>query len=293
LNYDQWFILALASAVFSAGAALSQKKVLFEVEALIFSFSLFIFVSLFCLPFLFYINFSEITFTGVLILFIRSFLGALSFLFVMHSIKNMEISRALHLLALTPGFVAVFAYIFLNDSLTIIQIAGMFLLLIGTYVLEIKSRKNIFEPFKVFIKSKAHRYVIAALLLFTITAITDRALLSKYKFQVESYFVLQQIFYLLSFSLMILFMKKERDFTVLKNVNVLKWLLFIAVLTVGYRYTEILAIKIAPVALVLTVKKISIFIAVIVGGRIFKEKDLIKKIIAAGLIIGGSFFITL
>ncbi len=209
MNYDQWFALALGSAVFSAGAALSQKKILFEMEALIFSFSLFVFVLLFSLPFIFSLDFAELTLTGIVVLFIRSFLGALSFLFVMLSIKNMEISRALPLLALTPGLVAFFAFVFLNDNLTAIQIGGMFLLLLGTYVLEVKNRNDVFEPFKIFIKSKAHRYVVAALLLFTITAITDRALLSKYKFPAESYFFIQQLFYLLSFSVILLFIKKD------------------------------------------------------------------------------------
>ena len=294
MNYDQWFILALGSAVFSAGAALSQKNILFEMEALIFSFSLFVFVLLFSLPFIFYLDFAELTITGVVVLFVRSFLGALSFLFVMLSIKNMEISRALPLLALTPGLVAFFAFIFLNDNLTVIQIGGMLLLLLGTYVLEVKNKNDVFEPFKIFIKSKAHRYVIAALLLFTVTAITDRTLLSKYKFPAESYFFIQQLFYLLSFFIILLFVKKgERNLKVFRNINIVKWLLFIAILTVAYRYTEILAIKIAPVALVLSVKRISIFIAVIIGGKIFKEKELIKKVIAAALILGGSFLITL
>jgi len=206
----------------------------------------------------------------------------------------MEISRALPLLALTPGLVAFFAFIFLKDNLTVIQIGGMFLLLLGTYVLEVKNKNDVFEPFKIFIKSKAHRYVVAALLLFTITAITDRALLSKYKFPTESYFFIQQLFYLLSFSIILLFVKKgERNLKVFGNINIVKWLLFIAILTVAYRYTEIIAIKIAPVALVLSVKRISIFIAVIIGGKIFKEKELIRKVIAATLIIGGSFLITL
>jgi uncharacterized membrane protein len=90
----------------------------------------------------------------------------------------------------------------------------------------------------------------------------------------------------------LLFIKKDcRSFKILRNINIVKWLLFIAILTVAYRYTEILAIKIAPVALVLSVKRISIFIAVIIGGKIFKEKELIKKVIAAALILGGSFLI--
>jgi drug/metabolite transporter (DMT)-like permease len=294
LNLDNWFVLAFASAVFSAGAALSQKKILFEMEALLFSLSLFVFVVLFSLPFALYSDFSGLSFAAICVLFLRSFLGALSFLFVMLSIKNMEISRALPLLALTPGIVAFFAFLLLKDNLTFIQICGMLLLLLGTYVLEIKGRGKLSEPLKVMIKSKAHHYVVGALLLFTITSITDRALLNKYNFSPEPYFIIQQLFYLISFLLMLIISKnKNHIFMVLRNVNIIRWILLIAVLTVLYRYTEILAIKIAPVALVLSVKRISIFFAVIIGGRLFNEKELSKKVIASALIICGSLLITM
>jgi drug/metabolite transporter (DMT)-like permease len=294
LGSDNWFVLGFVSAVFSAGAALAQKKILFEMEALFFSFSLFVFVLLFSLPFIFYLDFNGLTFVGIVVLFIRSFLGALSFLFVMLSIKNMEISRALPLLALTPGIIAIVAFLFLKDNLTVIQICGMFLLLLGTYVLEIRNRNDIFEPFKVFIKSKAHHYVIAALLLFSITAIIDRALLNNYKFPPVSYFFTQQLFYLISFWIILMFGHKgSHNFKVFKNIKIIKWLVLISIMTVAYRYTEIMAIKIAPVALVLSVKRISIFFAVIIGGKLFFEKELIKKVIASALIIGGSLLITM
>lgn len=291
---DTWFLLALGSAIFSAGAALSQKEVLFELDAMVFSFLLFLFVALFSMPVIVYSDFSGITFAGIAALYVRSVLGAFSFLFVMLSIKNMEISRALPLLALTPGIVALFAFILLKDSLSAIQIGGMFLLLAGTYVLETRAGKDLFEPFKVFIKSKSHHYILGALLLFAVTAITDRALLNNYKFQPEAYFLLQQLFYAFNFSIMIILAGRgKRNLSLLKDLKLVKWLVLIAVLTVAYRFTEISAIKIAPVALVLSVKRISIFIAVIAGGKLFREENLLKKIIASAVILAGSFLITM
>jgi drug/metabolite transporter (DMT)-like permease len=99
---------------------------------------------------------------------------------------------------------------------------------------------------------------------------------------------------MVTFTVIILFAKKgAKNLSLLRDIKLLKWLVLIAVLTIAYRFSEILAIKIAPVALVLSVKRLSIFIAVIVGGKIFKEKNLIKKLIAAGIILAGSFLITL
>lgn len=294
MNIETWFLLSLGSAFFSAGAAVSQKKVLFQTEALTFSFLLFIFVAIFSLPAVFLSDFSAVSTGALIALYFRSLLGTFSFLFVMLSIKNMDISRALPLLALTPGLVALFAFIFLGDNLTLIQISGLLLLIIGTYILEVKSRGSVLEPFKIFIKSRSHNYVLAALVLFTITAVTDRALLGKYKFQPDAFYLAQQLFYLLNFSLIVIITGGLRkNISRLKDPGLVGWLLLIALLTTGYRYTEISAIKIAPVALVLSVKRISIFIAMIAGGKLFKEKNLLKKIIAAAIIIGGSLLITM
>jgi len=76
------------------------------------------------------------------------------------------------------------------------------------------------------------------------------------------------------------------------NNNWWKWIILVALLTVGYRYTQIEAIKYAPaVALVLSVKRISVFFASIIGGKIFNEEKLLQKAIATAILIGGTFFI--
>ena len=69
------------------------------------------------------------------------------------------------------------------------------------------------------------------------------------------------------------------------------WIILIAVLTAGYRYTQIRAIKIAPVSLVLSVKRISVFIAVIIGGKLFNEKNLLKKTLATAIMVAGAIMI--
>ncbi|MFZ1290092.1 MAG: hypothetical protein WAR79_08375, partial [Melioribacteraceae bacterium] len=60
----------------------------------------------------------------------------------------------------------------------------------------------------------------------------------------------------------------------------------------GYRYTQIEAIKLASVALVLTVKRTSVFFASIIGGKIFKEKYLVKKGIGIILILIGAYILS-
>ncbi|MGB8320120.1 MAG: EamA family transporter, partial [Ignavibacteriaceae bacterium] len=270
-----WFLLAFISALFSAAAAISQKKILFKIDALEFSLLLSLLNIIFLLPLFFFLNYGNIYWDKLIVLYLKTILEAFAFWNVMLAIKNFEISKALPLLALTPGLVAVSAFIFIGDSLTLNEVFGILLLILGTYILEIKSKRDLLDPFKIFISSKKHHYVISALLLFTVTALMDRLLLHKYDMKPESFLVFQNLFIAVNFILIFLYSKKS--FNNLKSFvrpDLLELLVLISVFTIIYRYAQIEAVKIAPVALVLAVKRISIFLAAIIGGRIFKEHNL-------------------
>jgi drug/metabolite transporter (DMT)-like permease len=62
-------------------------------------------------------------------------------------------------------------------------------------------------------------------------------------------------------------------------------------LTVGYRLTQLEATKIAPVALVLAIKRTSILYASFFGGRIFFDDRLRWKLVGGLLIVISGFII--
>lgn len=288
-----WFYLALTSASFSAAAAIFQKKILKSMQALDFSLLLSVFNAILSIPFLINVNYHQLALTNIFVLYIKSILGCLAFLSVMLSIKNLEISKALPLLALTPGLVAIFAFLFIGDSLSLIQVFSIILLLIGTYLLEAQKGQKIFDPFKTFLKSKNHHYVVFALLLFTATSIIDRLLLNRYNVPPNAFIGFQHIFFAINFLIIFLVLKKDvKSIAQFSAGSIWFLVMLVSVLTIIYRFTEIMAVKIAPVALVLSVKRISVFFAVIIGGKIFKEKNLAVKAAATALIIIGAILIT-
>jgi drug/metabolite transporter (DMT)-like permease len=288
-----WFLLAFISALFSAAAAISQKKILFKVNALEFSLLLSILNIILLIPLFFFLDYGKIFVDKLLILYIKTILEAFAFWNVMLAIKNFEISKALPLLALTPGLVAISAFIFIGDALSLNEVFGILLLILGTYILETKSKQDLLTPFKVFIGSKRHHYVITALLLFTITSIMDRLLLHKFNLEPESFLVFQNLFIAINFIFIFLFSKKSfNNLQKFIRSDLLKLLILISVFTIIYRYAQIEAVKIAPVAFVLAVKRISIFLAAIIGGRIFKEHNLWVRAAATAIIIIGTLLIS-
>ena len=286
----QWYLLAIISALFSAGAAILEKKILFKERALSFSSLLAIFNLIIAIPFFFFTDLHVLTMVSLLVLLFKSFLGALAFLCVMLGIKNLELSKALPLLVLTPGLVAIGGFIFLKEALTSLEVVGIILLLIGTYILQLKSRQKFFDPWKSYLKAKGNYYIFFALILFTITSLLDKAILSSFNLHVNAFMGFQHLFLAIIFLAFLLFTGKARE---LKSTIKYSWLmiLFLGFVTIIYRYAQIAAVKEAPVALVLSLKRISVFFAVLIGGKLFKEKHLLIRLIATGVMIAGAILI--
>lgn len=287
-----WFIIAFVSALLSASAAITQKKVLYNLDALKFSFLLSLVNLLFSVPFFFFIDYTTINSTNLSILLIKSVIGVAAFYCVMISLKNLEISNALPLLALTPGFVAIFAFILLGESLRMMEIVGLIFLIAGTYILENKNTNIFYFPFTVFYKSKYHRFILIALLLFTASSILDKLLLIKLNLSPISLTAFQHIFFAALFSIAYIFFRsKEPSDSIRVEKSNFGWIVLISLFTIGYRFAQIAAISLASVALVLAIKRTSVFWATLIGGKIFNDEDLLKRSIAAILILIGAILI--
>ncbi|MFO7526412.1 MAG: EamA family transporter [Ignavibacteriaceae bacterium] len=284
-----WFYLALISAVFSALAAVSEKKVLFKLDALDFSFFVSIITLFFSIPFFFDAPVNLSLSTPLIILFVKAILSAMAFLCVMLAIKNLEISEALPLLALSPGLVAILGVLLIQDTLVLNEWIGLLLMLIGTYILELrKDDKSVFDPFRSLFRFNKYKFVFFALILFSVTSLIDRVLLKDFKLPPFTFMAYQQLFFAIIFSVLILFRKKKLS-AVLKTLNkdVIYLIIIISVFTVVYRYTQIEATKIAAVALVLSVKRLSVLLAILIGGKLFNESNVLKRAIATVIILAG------
>lgn len=285
-----WFLLAFISALFSAASAVSEKKVLFTMDALSFSFLVSLVTLFFSIPFFIIIQYEDINSISMIILFGKTILSAAAFLYVMLSIKNLEISEALPLLALTPAFVAVTGSFLINDRLNLFEWFGIFLMVAGTYILELKkSSKNFLEPFKSLFNFSKYSYILIALVLFTITSLIDRILLKDLNLPPYTFMAFQQLFFGIIFAVIILVRFKTFSFPLSSlNKNIIYLILMVSVFTVIYRYTQIEATKLAPVALVVSVKRLSVLMAIIYGGKLFREDNLLRRVIAAAVILTGA-----
>jgi len=286
----QWYYLAIISAVFSAIAAIYEKKSMQKNQTATFCSIFAIFTLILVIPFLFTIDFASLTSTTLFLILIKSLISGTAFFLIMYSFRHLELSSALPLLILTPGAVAIFAFIFLKETLSLNQISGMLLLIVGSYLILI-DKKTFKASLKSIRNSKGHIAIAIALLLFTASALLDKIILAKFKVPETTYIFFYFFFIAILFILILLFTNQKKTFlTSLKRSY--KLILAVSVATIIFRYTQFLAIKNSDsVAMVISLKRLSVFFATIIGGTLFHETHLIRKSIATIIMLIGSTLI--
>jgi drug/metabolite transporter (DMT)-like permease len=286
-----WFTLAFCSALLSAAAAVIQKKVLFRLKALEFSFLVSLIVLVFSSFIPFTMDVTSVTPPTLLIIVGKSILGGAAFLLVMMSLEHNQISTALPILGMTPAATALAALLIIGESLRWWEWLGIGMMMAGTYVLEKRPSQKLSQSFKETLGSKNHFYMYGALGLFAISSVFDKLLVSGYKTDPLIVLFYQHIVYCSMFAALLFIRKQSFRAISQKGRSQLAFLLAVALLTLAYRFTQLEATKFAPVALVLAIKRTSILAASFFGGKLFSEERLAQKLIGGALIVGAGFII--
>src|SRR5664279_1152819 len=131
--------------------------------------------------------------------------------------------------------------------------------------------------------------MLGGLRLFACSAVADRLLLTGMRVPPNIVLFNQQIVYCLLFGGLLLV--RRRPLAALARRGREQWPLIvaIAVLTLGYRFFQLQATRVGPVALVLAVKRTSILYATFFGGRLFAEERLGPRLTGAALIVAAGF----
>jgi len=288
-----WLIYAILCAFLLSAASLVQKKTLIREHAMEFAATLAIITMILCLPFLFFIDLSQLNPRIIFIIYSASWLGSIGFLLVAKSVRHMEISEAAPLLVIGPAVSAILAFVLLGEKLTLLQMSGILILIIGSYILELKSNHDFSHPMRIFRQSRYSIFILFAVALYAVASIFDRVVLSQYSIQPLAYIAVVHIFIAINFLILIsLFHDGIRGIRHgLQNTGV--WLLLAGMLTVGYRLAQAQAVQAAYVGLVLPIKRMSAFFTTIIGGELYHEHNLFRKSIACAIMLGGVLMIVL
>ena len=132
-------------------------------------------------------------------------------------------------------------------------------------------------------------YIILALTLFAASSVLDKLLVSTMRVNPWTVLFYQQCVYVLVFGGYL----STKDVPVRALARQARALVpviaIIAILTIGYRYLQLEATRLAPVALVLAVKRSSVLFASVIGGTLFSDHRLVQRIVGAVLIVAAGF----
>lgn len=288
-----WFMFAVLSAFLASLSSIIEKRTLIKVHSTDFSLATALLIALFSIPFFFTGSASAITPKVLIATYIVSLLASLAFLEVTKGVRHMEISASAPLFLLSPFLTALIAYLFLHETLTTMQLFGIGLLALGTYILETRSWGDISGFLNNFFGDKYARLIILGLFFYAITSTIDRVVLGEWG--VPALLFVGILHACIFINLSLLFLWQGRSWKNLFRVVGDSWkpLTLISLLTIGYRASYSYAVAMTAVALVISIKRSSSLFTTVIGGQLFHDHALLRKSVACAVMIAGVYFMSL
>lgn len=288
---ELWILFILVATVLSAVTAIIEKKVLIKEHAMEFIAVFGLLFFLVATPLFFRVDYGALEWQALCIIGVATLFSVSGAIFVSKAMRHTDVGTVMSLWVLGPGITALFAFIALGEGLGILQLSGIGLLIIGSYLLESHEHQKVLDPFKKLIQKKYLRYVLIALVIYSVSAVLDRTVLSRFEMQIEAFVVFSALFYMLfSFIALSLFHNGVKGIAHgVKNAG--WWILLVSFLSLFITLFQAKAISLAPVALVLSIKRLATLLVIVLGGGIFHEKRIVRKLISAGIMIVGVFLV--
>lgn len=286
IMYSSWVILSLISAFTLATSDALTKKVLSRSNEyivawlrLVFSLPL-LFVSLLFIPLpgldkYFYIAF-----------FVSLPLEILSIILYMKALRLSPLSLTLPFLALTPVFLIFASYFILGEKVSLRGSLGILLIASGSYTLNIsKIKEGIFEPLKVITKEKGSLLMIGVALIYSITSSLGKLAIehSSPLFFGATYFAA----IVLLFTPIALYKGRGELGGPWGRQRFPYSLLLPGIFYSLMVVSHMIAMSLAKVAYVISVKRMSLLIGVFYGYLFFREENIRERFLGAVLMFAG------
>lgn len=285
-----WIVYALLSAIFSTVSTIARKKTLLKEHSISFLATNKLFQMMIILVLIPFIDFN-LPLSTYAIIAVIAVLSVESDIFWTKSLKRMDISIAAPLTNFSPAIVAVFAYFMLNERVTYMQLIGMVLIVIGAYVLEAdhgNEIKNIIYHIK---KSKYSLILFLSLIIGGFSSIGDRYVVGN---NIIRPITMIFWFYIFTTALVMTIQLNDNN-GIPKIKDTIKRAKFPIIvtavsgaLTTAFYY---LAVKSAYISLIMPILLVSTLLTTIVGGELFREKNILYKSLACIIMVIGVFLI--
>ena len=278
-----YVFLTAGSAVFLAlydlfkKISVRDKKDIYEI--------LFFYTLIAFLCSLFFINNAfNISLKYILFILIKSFLISLSWFLTMKAMSKLDLGIVVPFSMLGTVSTTILAWVFFDETIGVAQIGGILVILVGLFLISRISRKNDNE-----VNDYKYLWLLAlAAFLTSISAILDKHLLNS----ISRSSVLFWFFLFLAFIyLIICFIRNKK--IVLNNFTNNLWVIGIGVsiFLSDLLYYWAVSIGDGNLSIISIIRKLSVFIGLVLASIFLKEKYFIKKLLVMLLMFVGLSFI--
>ncbi len=278
-----WIVPAVLAALFASLQDVFSKKGLKDIDEYIVSWALRFFALPFLLPLLLFIEIPQLGPLFWTALLVNGLLIVVATILYMKAIKHSDLSLTIPMITFTPLFLLITSPLLIGEFPAFSGVIGVFLIVLGSYVLNIKERHNGFlAPFRALLKEKGPKLMLAVAFIYSITSNFD-----KIGIQNSS-----PIFWTIAVNIFI--MLAMLPIMICKSKGCLrqipmnyKALLPIGLFSAMALAAQMTAINLTLVAYVISVKRTGIIFGVLFGHFIFKEKGVKERLLGAAIMVLG------
>ena len=284
-----WLILGIFTAFFEAVKDVFGKQNLKKSDEYVVAWSLAFFSVIFLTPWVIYTGIPELNTQFWISLLIGGSINAVTTLLYIKAIKVSDLSLTVPLVALTPLFMLLTSPLIVGEYPKFFDYIGILLIVAGSYLLNIKEKsQGYLAPFKALLNEPGPKFMLIVAFLWSITSNFDKIGVKNS----SPIFWLFSLFGTMSILLLPILLHKTPN----PGTKILKQLPMLA--TMGFFNAigvlcQMQALTLTLVVQVIAIKRTSVLMGVLFGHFIFKEKDIQQRLLGAGIMILGVFFISL
>ncbi|HTL88586.1 MAG TPA: EamA family transporter [Leptolyngbya sp.] len=284
-----WLLFAILTAFFESLKDVSSKRSLKSLDVYIVAWTANIFAVLFLLPLLLLAGIPTLDFQFWMALFIGGSLNVISFTLYIRAIQIADLSLTVPLVTLTPLFLLITSPLIVNENPTIADAIGIFLIVVGSYVLNLRERKQGYlAPLRVLFRNKGSRFMLVVAFIWSITSNFDKVGVvhsSPLFWSTALYSYLAVGMFPLAF-----FKSRHRFNEILPNLKPLMVIGLFHAIAITF---QMIAVTYTLVTQVIAVKRMSALISVLFGHFMFHEKGLQERLSGAAIMVLGVIVMTL
>jgi uncharacterized membrane protein len=284
-----WLIFAGLTALFDSLKDLQSKRTVPFVDIYLVSWSLFALM----LPVLAgswaMHHIPPLGAQFALALMVGGTLNAIAVLLYVEALNSSDLSISVPLLTLTPLFLLVTSPWLIGEYPSFVDLAGVLLILLGSYVLNLKENQHGYlAPFRAILEQRGPRLMLAVAFIWSITSNFDKIGVLN---STPDFWVISLFSFIAVLLLPVIALKSSQP---LRQIQVhYRSLLWIGGLNSLAVLLQMQAIQMSQVTRVIAIKRMSTLLGVFWGCLFLKETGLRERLMGAILMVLGVFAIML